>query len=231
MTGNSAAAVLRAVLELGPVPRSVVARHVGVSPATVTWQSRSLLEAGLLIELPEPARISGSGRPCSPLALDSAGNVVIAVHIAAAQTTVAVVDIAGTVLGSTPVPHRGTDPDVVLDAAAAAITRVRAQQHGHRVLAVGVATGGRVDRVAGVVAEHSFLRWRDVPVRDRPATTTPITPCCAAPARPESPPRPCPTCSPPPMPIPPRGRCSSSAPPCSAACSPYRSTSSPRRRW
>ncbi|MFC8529724.1 ROK family protein [Nocardia sp. NPDC057227] len=167
MTDNSAAAVLQAVLELGPVPRSVVARHVGVSPATVTWQSRSLLEAGLLIELPEAVSLSGIGRPYSPLALNSAGNVVIAVHIAAAQTTVAVVDIAGKVLSGSQIPHRSFDPDDILTDAGAAITRVRDAGDGHRILAVGVAIGGRVDRRAGIVLEHSFLRWQDVPVRAR----------------------------------------------------------------
>ncbi|MFC8047541.1 ROK family protein [Nocardia sp. NPDC057353] len=172
MTDNSAAAVLRAVLELGPVPRSVVARHVGISPATVTWQSRSLLEAGLLIELPEAVSLSGIGRPYSPLALNSAGTVVIAVHIAAAQTTVAVVDIAGAVLSGDQIPHRSFDPDDILTDAGEAIGRVRAAEVGRRVLAVGVAIGGRVDRRAGTVLEHSFLRWHDVPVRDRLAAAT-----------------------------------------------------------
>lgn len=172
MADNSAAAVLRAVLELGPVPRSVVARHVGVSPATVTWQSRSLLEAGLLVELPEAVSLSGIGRPYSPLALNSAGTVVIAVHIAAAQTTVAVVDIAGKVLSGTRIPHRCTDPDEILADAGAAVIAVRDGDHGHRILAVGVAIGGRVDRRAGTVVEHSFLRWRDVPVRAGLAAAT-----------------------------------------------------------
>ncbi|MEV0355234.1 ROK family transcriptional regulator [Nocardia sp. NPDC050697] len=172
MTDNSAAAVLRAVLELGPVPRSVVARHVGVSPATVTWQSRSLLEAGLLVELPEAVSLSGIGRPYSPLALNSAGNVVIAVHIAAAQTTVAVVDIAGKVLSGNQIPHRSFEPDDILADAGDAIAAVRDAGDGHRVLAVGVAIGGRVDRSAGVVREHSFLRWHDVPVRARLAAAT-----------------------------------------------------------
>ncbi|MBH0780612.1 ROK family protein [Nocardia bovistercoris] len=159
-------AILRTILASGPVPRSVVAKHAGLSPATVTWQTRALLEAGLLLELPETASGSGIGRPYSPLTLDTSGNVVIAVHIAAAQTTVAVVDIGGALRSSTRVPHRDTAPSHILDDAAAEIARVRATR-SERVLGVGVAIGGRVDRDAGTVVEHSSLRWRDVPVRRR----------------------------------------------------------------
>jgi hypothetical protein len=93
MADGSAGAVLRALLELGPAPRSAIAKHAGISPATVTWQTRALLEAGLIVELPETAGASGIGRPHSPLALDTADNVAIAVHIAATHTTIAVVDI------------------------------------------------------------------------------------------------------------------------------------------
>jgi hypothetical protein len=81
---DSTGAVLRAVLEVGPAPRTAV-----------TSASRSLLAAGLLTELPG---VSGTvGRPTNPLALAAESNVVLAVHVAATATSVAVVDLAGTV--------------------------------------------------------------------------------------------------------------------------------------
>ncbi|WP_157224970.1 ROK family protein [Nocardia thailandica] len=167
MTNSSAGSVLRAVLELGSAPRSVLARHAGVSPATVTWQTKALVAAGLLLELPETSAPGGVGRPHSPLTLDVSGNVVLAVHIAAAQVTVAVVDIGGTVRHSEQIPHRTFAPYDIL---AAAVARVRAVADGlaggPRVLGLGVAIGGRVDTTAGSVIDHAFLRWRDVPVRE-----------------------------------------------------------------
>lgn len=167
MTNSSAGSVLRAVLELGSAPRSVLARHAGVSPATVTWQTKALVAAGLLRELPETAGPGGVGRPHSPLTLDVVGNVVLGVHIAAAQVTVAVVDIGGTVRHSEQIPHRTFAPYDIL---AAAVERVRAVAAdlagGPRVLGLGVAIGGRVDTTAGSVIDHAYLRWRDVPVRE-----------------------------------------------------------------
>lgn len=173
MTNSSAGAVLRAVLELGAAPRSIVARRAGVSPATVTWQSKALLAAGLLVELPETAGPAGVGRPHSPIALDAAGNVVLAVHIAAAQITVAVVDIAGTVLVSEQVPHRTHAPYDILDTAIERVRAVAASLSDDvRVRGLGVAVGGRVDTTTGSVVDHSYLRWRDVPVREYLAART-----------------------------------------------------------
>ncbi|MEU6831465.1 ROK family transcriptional regulator [Nocardia beijingensis] len=172
MADGSAGAVLRALLELGPAPRSSIARHAGISPATVTWQTRALLEAGLIVELPETAGASGIGRPHSPLALDTAGNVAIAVHIAATHTTVALVDIGGTLRHTTKVPHRTHAPYDILATAAAEVCRVRDDFGDLRIVGLGVATGGRVDRAAGSVVDHAFLRWRDVPVREYLAART-----------------------------------------------------------
>ncbi|MGW6727629.1 ROK family protein [Nocardia sp. NPDC055029] len=173
MTNSSAGAVLRAVLELGAAPRSIVARRAGVSPATVTWQSKALLAAGLLVELPETAGPAGVGRPHSPIALDAAGNVVLAVHIAAAQITVAVVDIAGNVLSSELVPHRTRAPYDILDTAIERVQAVAASLSDDvRVRGLGVAVGGRVDTTTGSVVDHSYLRWRDVPVREYLAART-----------------------------------------------------------
>ncbi|MGW4367376.1 ROK family transcriptional regulator [Nocardia takedensis] len=169
---SSAGAVLRAVLAAGPLPRSAVAKWVGLSPATVTWQTRALVEAGLLVELPETVAGSGVGRPFTPLALNAADNVVISVHVAATRTTVAVVDLGGGLRSTSKVPHRdgGAPADVLADAAAE-IERVRAGIT-ERVLGVGVAVGGRVDRAAGTVIDHSFLGWREVAVRDTVAAAT-----------------------------------------------------------
>ncbi|WP_330252984.1 ROK family transcriptional regulator [Nocardia sp. NBC_00565] len=162
--GNSAGAVLRAVLESGVATRTAIARVAELSPATVTTQVRALVAAGLLVEHPETASPAGMGRPHSPLGLNSAGNVVIGVHIAAGHVTVAVLDIAGTVRLSHRLPHSSLDPDEILDAAAAEVRRLRAEL-SERVIGLGVAIGGWVDSTAGAVVDHISLRWRNVAVR------------------------------------------------------------------
>ena len=47
---TAAGVVLRALLALGPAPRSAVARHAGLSPATVTSATRAPLEARLIVD-------------------------------------------------------------------------------------------------------------------------------------------------------------------------------------
>ncbi|MEU4314391.1 ROK family protein [Nocardia sp. NPDC024068] len=171
MADGSAGSVLRAVLELGHAPRSVIARHAAISPATLTMQSRALIAAGLLVELPDTTA-AGIGRPYSPLALDTDGNVVVGVHIAAEHTTVAVVDIAGTVVRSRRLPHPSADPGAILASAGDQVRRIRDECGARRILGMGVATGGWVDTEAGTVVHHSFLGWRDVPVREVLAAAT-----------------------------------------------------------
>ncbi|MEV0111269.1 ROK family protein [Nocardia sp. NPDC050799] len=171
MADGSAGSVLRAVLELGPAPRSAIARYAAISPATLTWQARALIAAGLLVELPETTASAGLGRPYSPLALNAAGNVVVGVHIAAGHSTVAVVDIGGTVLRSRRFPHPGPASEDILALAAAQVCRMR-DEFTERIVGLGVATGGWVDTEAGTVVHHSLLGWREVPVRDRLAGVT-----------------------------------------------------------
>src|SRR5690242_11777681 len=163
---TAAGAVLRAILALGGASRSVVAAHAGLSPATVTSQTRALLEAGLLRESPPVDRSQRVGRPHSPLELDRR-NAVAAIHFAATQTRVAVVDIAGTIVSSALIPHRSLEgADLVADAAAALAALRRELPEGTRLSGVGVATGGWVDPEAGVVLSHPLLLLEDTLVRD-----------------------------------------------------------------
>jgi predicted NBD/HSP70 family sugar kinase len=163
---NRGSAVLRAVLELGSAPRSAVARHVGLSPATVTSQSRRLIEAGLLVELPDTTT-AGVGRPFIPLAVDADANVALALHIAAGHSTVAAVDIAGRLLHRSCIAHTSGDPNQILESASTEIARSRELlPESTRIIGLGVATGGWVDSAAGVVIEHAVLGWTNVPVRE-----------------------------------------------------------------
>ncbi|NKY46829.1 ROK family transcriptional regulator [Nocardia cerradoensis] len=163
---TAAGAVLRAILALGGASRSVVAAHAGLSPATVTSQTRALIEAGLLRESPPVDRSQRVGRPHSPLELDRR-NAVAAIHFAATQTRVAVVDIAGTIVAGALVPHRTLEgADLVADAAAALAALRRDLPDDTRLSGVGVATGGWVDPEAGVVLSHPLLRLEDTLVRD-----------------------------------------------------------------
>jgi predicted NBD/HSP70 family sugar kinase len=156
--------LLRTLLRQGPSPRSTLARLSGLSPASVTGHSANLIVRGLVTELPGTVARTGMGRPHVPLDLNTGGTIVGGVHIAVEETTVALLDLRGTVVAERTVPHLGTEPMVILRCAADALRNLlAAHAPGVRPFGVGLATGGWVDRDAGVVVEHPMLGWHDVP--------------------------------------------------------------------
>src|SRR4051812_32154688 len=71
----SASAILRAVLDGGPIARSTIARRTGLSAAAVTGHTAELTRLGLLHELPEAEPRGGVGRPHVPVDLDTGRHV------------------------------------------------------------------------------------------------------------------------------------------------------------
>lgn len=170
---SSASSVLLDVLAAGPVARSSIARHTGLSPAAVSGHIAELAAHGLVRELPEASGPRGVGRPHVPVDIDTGQHVVAGIHIAVPHATVALLDLRGRILVSHRVPHRERDPGRVLDDAADLVTALLAEHVPARSpVGLGVATGGWVDRERGVVVEHPLLGWRDVEVRERLARRT-----------------------------------------------------------
>ncbi|MEV0240843.1 ROK family protein [Streptomyces sp. NPDC050674] len=169
---TSASVVLRSVLEHGPVARSTIARLTGLSPASVTDYCARFAERGLIRESAVPRRSKGVGRPHLPVDLDDSRFVVGGVHVAVPYTTVALLDLRGRVVARGEVKHEGTDPVRVLARAADALAALLAGAEAARVLGVGFAAGGWVDRDSGTVVEHPLLGWREVAVREVLGTRT-----------------------------------------------------------
>jgi predicted NBD/HSP70 family sugar kinase len=158
---DSAGAVLRAILDHGPVARSSVARVTRLSAASVSGLVTSLMHQGLVREVPEAAGPPGTGRPHVPVDIEPDGPGVIGVHIAVPHTTVARLDLRGRVVEQWQQPHRHRDPAGVL---AAVEARVAHLARGCDILGVGVATGGWVDTANGMLVEHQLPGWRKVPL-------------------------------------------------------------------
>ncbi|MET9475205.1 ROK family transcriptional regulator [Streptomyces sp. NPDC002922] len=159
--------VMGAILDHGPVARSTVARLTGLSPASVTGHVGRLLARGLVRESAETAGPRGLGRPHIPVEIDTGRYLVAGAHIAVAHSTVSLMDLRGRIVAEDRQPHRTTDPHRLLAGLAERLPRlVSARAAGRTVLALGAATGHRVDPVAGMIVEHPLLGWRHVPVRD-----------------------------------------------------------------
>lgn len=173
-----ASAVLRAVLDHGPVARSTVARLTGLSPASVTGHCAAFVERGLLREAPETAGPRGLGRPHVPVEIDTDRVLTAGVHIAVAQTTLSLMDLRGRVVAEERRPHPpgASSPDVVAALAERLPGFLAGPAAGGRgVAGVGVATGHRVDAGTGVIVEHPVLGWQDVRVAERIAEATGLT--------------------------------------------------------
>jgi predicted NBD/HSP70 family sugar kinase len=163
--GDSAGAVLRAILDHGPIARSSVARATRLSAASVSGVVASLVDRGLVREVPEAAGPPGIGRPHVPLDIEPDGVAVIGAHIAVPGTTVALLDLRGRVLAQRRDLHGSSDPAGVLAALTSRIGAVRRAYGARReILGLGVAAGGWVDAANGTVVEHPFLGWHHVPV-------------------------------------------------------------------
>ncbi|GAA3732547.1 ROK family protein [Streptomyces tremellae] len=169
-------AVLRAVLDHGPVARSTVARLTGLSPASVTGHSARLIGAGLLREAPETTGPRGLGRPHVPVEIGDRGPLTAGAHIGVERTTLSLMDLRGRVVAAQPLPHApgaARDPVRTLDRLCATLPAfLDRHTAGRPVAALGVATGHRVDPASGTVVDHPLLGWRDVPVRKRLGAAT-----------------------------------------------------------
>jgi predicted NBD/HSP70 family sugar kinase len=159
----TAAVVLRAVLDHGPVARATVARVSGLSTAAVSRQLGELSGLGLVRERtarPGP-RV---GRPHVPVEIDTRRHVVCGVHIALYHWTVVVMDLRGRVIARCRTPHRDPDPAAVLAEIGTGVRTFLAQHARRRPLGVGVAVGGWVDPARRVVVRHTQLGWNEVAV-------------------------------------------------------------------
>ena len=172
---TSASAVMRTILENGPVARSSIARRTGLSPASVTGHCAQLARLGLLREAPEALRTNGVGRPHIPVDLDDSRFLAGGVHVAVPYTTVALLGLRGQVVAQRRLTHHdgtagtgdGTGPGRILANAAQGLgALLAARGPGTTLLGVGLATGGWVDRAQGTVVEHPMLGWRDVAASD-----------------------------------------------------------------
>lgn len=164
-------AVLSLVGRQGPISRADIARRLGLSPATVTAVSRSLIEAGVIhkVDDGEPR----GGRPSELLAVAAKAAVAIGVKVASGRLTGVRADLDGTVLETfaAPFDERTTNPFEALatlltphiEAAKNPPTTGQTSGRVPRLLGVGLGVPGFVDTRTGQV-EAPLLGWRHMPL-------------------------------------------------------------------
>src|SRR4051812_23659389 len=171
-------AVFTAVLTEGPLSRVALARRLGLSSGAVTKAARPLIEMGYLEELAATERTGpGAGRPASPLAIRADREFFVGIKITGDELIGVVCDLRAEVRTAAhrrlAVPHvdhvlteLGELVDELLDGPGDYRARTRR---------LGLAVSGDVDRSTGLVRYSPFLRWHDLPLRERAEQLTGLT--------------------------------------------------------
>lgn len=165
-TGSKAALVH--LLVHGPASRAELARQLGVSAASLTRISRTLVEGDLVREsdTPEPQRL---GRPSQAMEVNVDRAHLLGFKLSAQQIDVVRTDLRATILHQRTLPLTGTSPEVVVDAIVDAVNDEIAVDP--LVSSIGVSLAGPVSPRTEVIPISPFLGWRDVPLvqmlRDR----------------------------------------------------------------
>ncbi|MEE2032044.1 ROK family transcriptional regulator [Rhodococcus sp. CC-R104] len=160
---GAGASVFRAAAHRGPVPRDTIAEITGLSVATVNRQVSALIAAGLLRERPDLVEPGAVGRPRVPVEADHERYLTIGIHIGAVTTGIVASDIRGRIIGAVGIPTPNGDQSIALSSITASARAFSSRWHRRTPLWAGVALGGRVDSVTGIV-DHVRLGWKGAPV-------------------------------------------------------------------
>ncbi|MFD7923125.1 ROK family protein [Streptomyces sp. NPDC059740] len=175
--GYNQAVVLDAIRTRGPVSRVELGPLTGLTNQTVSNVVRRLLAAGLVTESGHAP--SSGGKRRTLLTPRAEGAYAAGVHIDPEVVRIVLVDLVGRVLVSTRIRPGAGDPADLVRRAALTVRRVtaRAGVDPARLLGVGVATPGPIDRAEGlVVGPPNLPGWGRVPLSRlfAEATRTPV---------------------------------------------------------
>ncbi|HCX84834.1 MAG TPA: ROK family transcriptional regulator [Micrococcales bacterium] len=159
--GAAERATVREVLVHEPVPRAELARLLGLSRASLTRLTRTLIDGQILEEVGVELR-TRTGRPSELLQVRSDAARVLGVKLTADTAYVVVTDLAARVLDAVEEPLADRRPEAVVAQLAATHASLTAR-HGSFV-ATGVCLAGDVvgEGRARTVLDSAWLGWDEV---------------------------------------------------------------------
>ncbi len=160
--------ILNAIRSDGRLSRTDIARHTGLSQASVTGITAELIEEGLLKETAMGA--SEGGRRPVLLALDPAGAGALGVYLSISQISVVIIDFEATVKAAYHMPLEKPyyAPKELVEKTVQAIQACMWEGNfsKDRIAGVGVAVPGLVDSQTGKVRFLPNYQWSEVHLRD-----------------------------------------------------------------
>jgi predicted NBD/HSP70 family sugar kinase len=175
----AAAQIFTTLLSQGPLTRLEAGRRAGLSAAAVTKAVRPLIEAGYLVEGADQDARPALGRPANLVRVDGGRALFIGVKVTGDEIIGVLTDLCCRILVARHLPLGDRAPKAVLASTAELVQELltEADGFGVRVMGLGIAVSGDVDRAEGVVRYSPFLDWRDVPLAELAAMTVglPVT--------------------------------------------------------
>ncbi len=160
--------LLKLLISQGPLSRSALAGALHVSRARITDLSRELLDAGLVVEIQDaPQRRQGKGRPFVHLAIDTSYGSCLGASVTDSRIHLMLTDLSGVVQAEQTVPS-SVEPQELVELVQRTLTLLldRGDISRKRLLGIGLAISGFVDRERGICLHSANLGWHDVPIAD-----------------------------------------------------------------
>ncbi|MFO7546491.1 MAG: ROK family transcriptional regulator [Trueperaceae bacterium] len=151
----------------GPISRAEIAARLQLSRAAITNITAELIGRQLIYEA-RAAEPGGVGRRAILIDVVYDGAAVAGIKLSNSGLTCALTNLNAEVLVTVEQPLSSTEPDVVLNAVEAALSRLReaAAKGGHptEVAALGISLPGLVDVDGGTVRHSPLLGWTHTPI-------------------------------------------------------------------
>lgn len=158
--------VLETIRLHGPIARGEIARRVGLTVQTVSTIIRELeLQDFIKGAREEP---KGRGYPATALTLNPEGGFAIGASVTPIGIDVALINLAGDIIGQKGREIANIEPDAAFAEIAAAATELRALRPKGRLLGLGMAMPGPFDvESMSFVGPTTLQGWKDVPIAER----------------------------------------------------------------
>jgi predicted NBD/HSP70 family sugar kinase len=156
---------LRELLVHGPRSRSEIARQLGMSRASLTRVTRTLIEQGLVTDGPIELR-GATGRPSEVLRVRPEGRRFLGVKLTSDRLFAVVTDLTARPLAEHDEPLASQGVEDAVAQIGGACERLAGAHPG--ITAAGIGLAGDVASAGGrqMVLESPFLGWRQVPLAD-----------------------------------------------------------------
>jgi glucokinase-like ROK family protein len=150
------------------ISRVDITKATGLSRATVTGITASLMEEGLLLE--KRAGESEGGRPPILIALNPDAAYAVGVYLSISQINVVIIDLEATIRASyeMPLKKQNSAPEAIADKIVQAVQECMWQANFSRneISGIGIGLPGLVDSQTGLIRFLPNYQWERVNLRD-----------------------------------------------------------------